>query len=57
MKHTLLTVEQIAESIQVHKSWIYAHTRKTAPDQIPHLKAGKYLRFYLNDVLDWLEKK
>ena len=48
----LLTLEEAAALLKVPKSWIYERTRKGA---IPHLKLGKYLRFPLADLLQWID--
>jgi excisionase family DNA binding protein len=49
----VLTLEELAGTLKVKKSWIYAHTRKGT---IPHFSVGKYKRFYLSQVLAWLSK-
>ncbi len=49
----LLTPDELCKRLKVGKPWVYRQVRKT---EIPHLKAGKYLRFRLADVLDFLEK-
>jgi excisionase family DNA binding protein len=36
----LLTVEEVAERLQVPRTWVYKHL-----DKIPYIKLGKYLRF------------
>jgi excisionase family DNA binding protein len=36
----LLTVEQVAERLQVPRTWVYKHLK-----EIPYIKLGKYLRF------------
>jgi len=51
------TPEELAKSLKVHKSWIYAQTRETGPDAIPRIRVGKYLRFSEKEVMDWLKKK
>jgi hypothetical protein len=51
----LHTVNELADALKVPKSWIYARTRETGPKSIPHIKVGKYLRFEINKVLDWLK--
>ena len=48
----LLTVEQLAEHLNVPKSWIYERTRDNT---MPHVKIGKYVRFSLPDILNWLK--
>lgn len=53
----LITVKDLADALKVPKSWVYARTRETGPGAIPRLQVGKYRRFILQDVLNWLEKK
>ncbi len=53
----LLTVEQLAERLNLPASWVYAHTRKQSSDPIPGFRLGKYWRFREADVLDWLERQ
>ncbi len=53
----LLSVDKLAESLNVPKSWVYSRTRETGPDAMPKLKVGKYCRFVLEDVLAWLKDK
>ena len=36
----LLTVGEVAERLQVPRTWVYKHL-----DKIPYIKLGKYLRF------------
>ena len=55
MNQNLLTVDELAESLNVPKSWIYSRTRETGPDAMPKIKVGKYCRFFLDDVLNWLK--
>ena len=55
MNQNLLTVDELAESLNVPKSWVYSRTRETGPDAMPKLKCGKYCRFNFQDVLDWLK--
>lgn len=51
----LLTVDDLAKQLKVKPSWIYGETRKTGPGAIPRIKVGKYLRFSLEEVMDWLK--
>jgi excisionase family DNA binding protein len=53
----LLTVEELASELKVPKSWIYARTRETGPGTLPRIRVGKYLRFRLDEVLNWLTNK
>jgi len=57
MNQNLLTVDELAESLNVPKSWIYSRTRETGPDAMPKISVGKYRRFVLDDVLEWLKNQ
>ena len=57
MNQNLLTINELAERLKVPKSWLYSKTRETGPDAIPRLKVGKYLRFYFDEVMAWIQKK
>ena len=54
-KEKLMTTDELSQYLKVPKSWVYAKTRQGAEKRIPHLRVGKYIRFYLQDVLDWLQ--
>jgi excisionase family DNA binding protein len=43
----LFTVEEAAERLGVHKTWLYERTRKKV---IPFRKLGKYVRFSEQDL-------
>ncbi len=51
----LLTVGEVADLLQVTKTWVYQRTRRRGADQLPHIKLGKYIRFEEDAVLAWLE--
>jgi excisionase family DNA binding protein len=53
----LLTVEEVASLLKVPKSWIYEPTRKRHGDRLPHVKLGKYLRFFECQVRAFLKDK
>lgn len=53
----LHTVSELAQVLKVPKSWVYAKTRETGPNSIPRIKVGKYLRFEIDQVLNWLKNK
>ncbi len=53
----LIDPKELARELGVPVSWIYSRTRQKGPDTIPHLKLGKYCRFRLEEVLEWLKKK
>ena len=53
-KLELKTVNELAGALKVPKSWIYDKTRK---NEIPMIRVGKYLRFDMNEVLEWLKNR
>lgn len=54
---SFLTIDDLAEMLNVPKSWLYSRTRETGPDAIPRLKVGKYLRFEWDKVQVWLHRQ
>jgi excisionase family DNA binding protein len=52
---TLLTVHEVAELLKVPESWVYERTRLRGIGRLPHLKVGKYVRFRLAEVEEYLE--
>ena len=57
MNQKLIGVNELAEILGVPPSWIYARSRETGSDSIPRIKVGKYVKFELDRVKDWLKKK
>lgn len=57
MIQNLLTVDELAEFLNVPKSWVYSRTRETGPNTMPKVKIGKYRRFVLSDVLTWIKSQ
>ncbi len=57
MEDQLLTVELLAKKLNLKKSWVYHRTRQKGSGRIPHYRAGKYCRFRLVDVLEWLKRQ
>ena len=53
----LLKPQQLAALLGVPTSFIYDRTRQNAPDPIPHFKLGKYVRFDLAQVQEWLVER
>ena len=51
----ILTPEQLAERLQVPKSWVYK--KAAQPGSIPVIRCGRYLRFSWPDVCAWLRSK
>ena len=50
------SVDELAEYLEVPRTWIYERTRQKGPEIIPHLKFGKYVRFNpeSSDFQQWL---
>ena len=57
MNQILLTVDEMAESLKVPKSWLYSRTRETGPEAMPRIKVGKYIRFEKDKVMEWLQNQ
>lgn len=51
MQKHLLTIDQLAETLQVPRSWIY---EKARTNKIPFIKIGKYLRFSEEAIQEWI---
>jgi excisionase family DNA binding protein len=54
---TLLTIEDVAELLNVPVSWVYERTRRRTSDRIPGFRLGKYWRFREADIVAWLERQ
>jgi excisionase family DNA binding protein len=57
MEKNLLSVEELSQVLNVPVSWVYSRTRETGSEAMPKVKVGKYCRFRLDDVMDWLEQR
>ena len=57
MENRILTVEQVAELLKVPTSWVYKHTKRRAPDRLPHIKLGKYVRFEESAIMAFVERR
>jgi excisionase family DNA binding protein len=57
----ILTPQEMAARLKVPVSWVYEQTRTRGrlrnSDPLPHRKMGRYLRFILSEVLEWLERQ
>ena len=53
----LMTVQEAARFLNVTVSWIYEHVRPEADDPLPVLKLGKYLRFDIRDLHEYVDAK
>jgi excisionase family DNA binding protein len=54
MDNKLLSVKELADRLSMYPSWIYSKTRT---GEIPHYKIGKYCRFDLDKVKEWIERQ
>ena len=57
MTHKLVGVNELAEALSVPISWVYSRTRIKGDGQIPTIRCGKYVRFDIDEVMDWLQDK
>lgn len=57
VKAELLTVQQVAELLQVPVSWVYGRMRKRSLERLPGYRLGKYWRFDKEEVLSWLAQQ
>jgi excisionase family DNA binding protein len=53
----LMTVSEIAALLKVPVSWVYERTRRRGIERLPHVKLGKYLRFSMPEIKEWLQKQ
>ena len=57
MPRKLVGVNELAETLSVPPSWIYSRTRIKGGGQIPNIRCGKYIRFDIDEVMNWLQKE
>ena len=55
-KCELLTVQQVAELLQVPVSWVYGRMRTRSEERLPAYRLGKYWRFDREDILMWVAR-
>lgn len=48
----LLDINELSHIPSVPKFWIYERTRR---GEIPHIKLGKYFRFNMSEIKEWLK--
>ena len=53
----LITPEELADWLKVPLSWIYDRTRRAGPERLPVYKIGRYLRFSVLEIEDYLRIK
>jgi hypothetical protein len=56
--YEMLDAAGLAKKLSLPESWIRNHVRKNCPDPIPHVGAGKYVRFewVSEDLNAWWER-
>ena len=54
MNQNLIGINEMAKKLDVPVSWLYSRTRT---NDIPHFKVGKYVRFDVNQVMEWLKNE
>lgn len=48
---SLMTADDVAELLGMSKDWIYTEVRA---GRIPHVRLGRYVRFRLEAIEDWI---
>jgi excisionase family DNA binding protein len=56
-KCELMTVQQVAQLLQVPVSWVYGRLRERSLEKLPGYRLGKYWRFDKEEVLVWLAQQ
>lgn len=51
----LLTPNELAQVLQVSTTWVYSRSRTRKKSGFPVRKVGKYIRFSVGEVLNWLK--
>ena len=54
MNQNLIGVKEMALKLDVPVSWLYSRTRT---NEIPHYKVGKYVKFDVSEVMEWIRKQ
>ena len=52
----MVTAKEMAAILSVPVSWIYQRTM-LGPEAIPHVKFGKYVRFYPDEVVKFFQDR
>jgi hypothetical protein len=53
---TVLNVDEVALYLGVTPSWVRSHANRNRRPHLPGFKAGKYVRFRLGAVRDWVRR-
>ena len=54
MNQNLEGIKAMAKRLDVPESWLYSTTRT---GEIPHYKVGKYVKFDVSKVMEWIRKQ
>jgi len=54
MNQNLEGIKAMAKRLDVPVSWLYSRTRT---GEIPHYKVGKYVKFDVSEVMEWIRKQ
>lgn len=49
----LVSIETLSKTLDLPKSWLYTRTRKK---EIPFVKLGRYVRFNVSEIQEYLNK-
>lgn len=52
----LITPKEMTEKLRVPLSWLYRRTRAKGLGAMPRVRIGKYLRFNLAAVMEWVNR-
>ena len=50
----LIGIKEMATKLDIPISWLYSRTRT---GEIPHYKLGKYVKFDVQEVMEWLKQQ
>jgi excisionase family DNA binding protein len=53
----LLKIDDAAKFLKVRPSFLYEQTRRGIKSTVPHLRVGRYVRFRVSDLENWLSSK
>lgn len=52
-----MTGDELCRKLRIKKSFLYAPVRRKGPDAVPCIRIGKYLRYDLQAVKQWIAKQ
>ena len=53
----LLTGDELCQRLKIKKSFLYSPSRRKGPYALPCIKIGKFLRYDLQAVKEWIERQ